>query len=136
MHGLGAIADEAGEVVDVECVTGFGDEADARAQPGAHQRLAHGTHGKQHRDRSAGWAGRAIAHDEQSRACSHGMHRLAGEQVEGGPQPLRAGGRVPDGVDDLGREPAHVEKACHFRRQQYRVLHAKHVGGIGPFHQR
>ncbi len=58
MYRLGAVADQAGEVMDVEGVTGFGDEPDPRAEAGANQFLPHRPDREQHRDRRAGWARR------------------------------------------------------------------------------
>ena len=64
VHRLGAVADERGEVVDVERVARLGDEADARAESGVHQVLAHGADGEQHGDRRVGPVRGAVADDE------------------------------------------------------------------------
>ena len=136
MNRLGAVADEAGEVMDVKGVTGLGDEPDPRAQPGANQFLAYRPDREQHRDRRPGGPGGAIAHDQQLGAGAHGVHRLAGERCERRTEGFDPVGRIPDRIDDLGGEAADVEQPGHLGGQQRRMLHAQHAGRIRALHQR
>ena len=48
MHGRGAVADEAGEVMDAPALGGLGDERGAAAQASPDQVVVHGADGEQH----------------------------------------------------------------------------------------
>ncbi len=67
-----AVADEAGDLVDVACFGGLADEGAAHAFASAHKVVMHGGAGQKHRERSGVFVHAAVAEDEDGFALIYG----------------------------------------------------------------
>ncbi len=135
MHRLRAIADEGGEVVDVERVARLRDQAHPGPQARLDQVLPHRADGQEHGDRRSALAGGAIADDEDVGSPPRGA---LGRTAQGGEGGLEAGGSlggIPERVESDGGEPGDIPKRAHLLRQQHRVLQTQHPGIRGALQQ-
>ena len=137
MHGRGAVADEAGEVVDAPALRGLGEERGAAAQASPDQVVVDRADGEQRRHVARAGADRreAVAEDDDFRAVADrgggltadALHRLAesprsaGDLV-GGRDPGRAqpqlGQRRHLGVVDDRRGQLHLARVPGLRGQE------------------
>jgi hypothetical protein len=136
MHRFRAVADERGEMVDIDRVSGFGHQPDPRAETDVHQMLPHGADREQHRDRGVTLVGRPVADDDDARAPPGRPLGRAAERGERGPEAVGSLRYVPDRIEGHGGEPGDVPECGHLVVQQDRVLQPQHAGVARPLQQR
>ncbi len=124
VHGRGAVADEAGEVVDAPALRRLGDERGPAAQASPDQVVVHGADGEQRRHVArAGHQRRdPVAEDDDLDAVAHRGRRLAADALDGlaqAPRPAGdlVGGRDPDRRQPEVRERGHLRLVDDRRRQ-------------------
>ncbi len=96
---LGAVAGEAGEVVNFARLAGFHDEADRGAQALADQMVMDRGAGEQRGDRNAVRAGIAVGQDDDVDAVAQRLFGLIAQEVDRSRQTLGAEVGVPGGVE-------------------------------------
>ena len=111
VDGVGAEADQAGDLVDVARVAGAGDDGGVEAPAVADEVVVDGGDGEEHGDGDAVGVDVLVGEDEQGVAVFDGVVDAVAECVEGG---FEAGGAVDGGegaADVGGGEAGHAEAA-------------------------
>ena len=104
VHGVGAVAHQAREVVHLARLARVDHERRPRPQPGPHQLVVHGRGGQQRGDGRALGPDAPVADDEDLRAAGDGLDRGGDQPLDGRLQPGFAERDRPRGVDRRPRQ--------------------------------
>jgi len=133
VDGVGAEAEERGDLVDFAGLAGLGDEVGAEAEAGAHELLVHGADGEEHRDRGLLRGDAAVGDDEDLGTVAHGLLGGLGEGLERGLEGLGAdgGGEVRVERDHATLQGGHVGERGELVVEEDRRIEFDEAGAGG-----